>query len=144
VGSGSSTPSDGAPLSGQGAGTITSFEGGTLTITLSDGGTVSGKVTEETEIRCKSSAPPTGGDGEDGEGSGSAGDGNAGHMGDSAVSPHDTGGEGGEDGGAGGGGSEDGSEACTTAALVPGASVAEAELSLEGSGAVWDHVDVIQ
>jgi len=43
----------------------------------------------------------------------------------------------GEDGGAGQ------PSMCTTTALVPGAVVAEAELSVGGSGAVWDHIDLI-
>jgi hypothetical protein len=40
-----------ALLTGDAAGTIASFDGTTLTITLKDGSTVSGAVTDDTEIR---------------------------------------------------------------------------------------------
>ena len=42
---------------GETAGTVKSFTEGVLAITLNDGTTVSGKVTEETEIHCQSAAP---------------------------------------------------------------------------------------
>ena len=48
------------------AGTIASFEGGVLKIKLGDGSIVSGKVTEDTELRCRSATPP--GDDEDDQG----------------------------------------------------------------------------
>jgi hypothetical protein len=124
------------------AGTVASFTGGVLTITLKDGSTVSGKVTETTELRCQSGAPPTeaGDDDQNGdEASGGNGDDGAPQGGPLAGShgDHMSGAGDGEDGGAGQ------PSTCTTAALVPGAVVAEAELSVGGSGAVWDHVDLI-
>jgi hypothetical protein len=42
------------------AGKVLLFTGGVLTITLADGSTVSGKVTEATELQCHSATAPTG------------------------------------------------------------------------------------
>src|SRR5450759_4723630 len=50
TGSTQTTSSTAPGGSGETAGTVTSFTGGVLTITLSDGTVVSGKVTERTEI----------------------------------------------------------------------------------------------
>jgi hypothetical protein len=142
----SGTPAT-TPPTGETAGTVTSFTGGVLTITLTDGTVVSGKVTEGTELRCKSAAPPTtettgddegGGDdqsGSDGaEHGGGFTDGQAGRQHDSQ------GGEGRGDGQDGNG--DEGEESCTTTALVPGAVVREAELRVSGAGAVWEKVDL--
>jgi hypothetical protein len=40
-------------------------------------------------------------------------------------------------------GDDGGQEGCTTAALVAGAKVGEAELELTGSGAVWEKVILV-
>ena len=145
-------PSSGAPSgtpaasAGETAGTVKSFEGGVLTIELTDHSTVSGRVTEATELRCESAGAP-GEDGEDGPGESS-------HVGgarDAAVRSSSSG-EDGEDGGdheEGNDGEDDDGPSggpppsCTTAALVPGAVVAEAELSVGSGGAVWDQVELI-
>ena len=145
--SGSSTSPAGTPSTGETVGTVTSFTAGVLTITLNDGSTVSGKVTEQTEIHCRVATPP-GGSGQDGEGedSGSQGEDGGGpaEEGQPAMTHRDamsTGG--GEDGGDGGGDQSGSSSSCSSEALVPGAVVAEAELSIEGSGAVWDHLTLV-
>jgi hypothetical protein len=133
----------GAPAAaGETAGTVASFTGGVLTITLKDGSSVAGKVTETTEIRCQSSTPTSqeGDDDQNGdEASGGNGDDGSSHGG-GVFGSH------GDDMSSGDDGQEDGqgqSSACTTAALVPTAVVSEAELSIGASGAVWDHVDLI-
>jgi hypothetical protein len=152
------------PIPGETAGVVKSFTEGVLVITLNDGTTVSGKVTEQTEIHCQaaSSAGSDGGgdegqqtDGEDG--SPSAGAPNPSGGGDARAASVSSDGEGGgpghEDGegaGPGQGGDDEGSGddehasgPCTTAALVPGAVVREAELSIGGSGAVWDRIELM-
>jgi hypothetical protein len=133
------SPGSTPPASGDSAGTIASFTGGVLTITLNDGSTVSGKVTERTEIECPapSSAAPApaassfgerehGDDGQfdnssDDSSSGSDGQGGdcPGHEGDGAQNEH-----------------------CTSAALVPGASVKEAFLSVGNEGSNWVKVEL--
>jgi hypothetical protein len=118
------------------AGTVTSFTGGVLTITLSDGTTVvSGKVTDATELDCETGTPGTpsvfGGDSHDSGGL-SGGDGddtNGDNNGDNNNSGVDE----------NGGGDE---QACTTAALTPGAVVREAELSVSSAGAIWQKVEL--
>jgi hypothetical protein len=134
------------PSSGETAGTVKEFSEGVLTILLADGKTlVSGKVTEETELRCESASSTSSGDGGEGGASGSdQGSGPRSSGADDQSNPNDDE-EGGDDQGGGDQGDEEGTEApCTTAALVPGAIVREAELSVGGSGAVWDEIDLIR
>jgi hypothetical protein len=126
------------------AGKVTSFKEGVLTITLTDGTPVSGKVTEQTELHCTPATPGSGGeDNDDQSGSGEGDQGSSGEARASESSRNlahvaDNGGDGGGDG------ADEGQQSCTTAALVEGAMVREAELSITSAGAVWDHVDLIQ
>jgi hypothetical protein len=120
------------------AGKVASFKEGVLTITLTDGTSVSGKVTEQTQIHC-STAPTTGGednDDEAGSGEGDHGSSDQARASESSrhlarAADHN-------------GGGDEGQQSCTTAALVEGALVREAELSIGSGGAVWDKVDLIQ
>ena len=63
VGSPSGTPGSppatppATPPTPENAGTVASYTGGVLTLTLNDGSTVSGKVTSRTRIRCVKAAP---------------------------------------------------------------------------------------
>jgi hypothetical protein len=122
---------------------VTSFKAGVLIITLTDGTEVSGKVTEQTEIRCTPATPTTGGDddeagsGEGDQGSSTESLSNAGSQGDAHAASSGDDGEDGQDG------PDEGQQSCTTAALTPGAMVREAELRLGSGGAVWDRVDLI-
>jgi hypothetical protein len=143
-GAGSTPTAPAGPTTGSTelAGTVQSFNEGILTIALSGGGTVSGRVTEGTEIECKSAG---GGDdqgsgedvgdegGQDGEEAGDEGGSGQSREGADARMRSDAAGE----------GSDDGGSSCTTAALVANASIAEAELSVVAGGAVWDHIVVI-
>jgi hypothetical protein len=148
--SGSSTTPPAAPVapstpSSETAGTVASFTNGLLTITLSNGSTVSGQVTDATELECQPATPPatTGGDDE------GADDGEHGEPAPSSWQQHD-GGQQGEDGGdsqgneAGDGGGDSVQQTCTVAALVPGAIVREAELSVSGAGSIWDKLALVQ
>lgn len=110
--------------------TVDSFEGGVLKITLPDGSTVSGKVTEETWISC-------GCDGHDTQ------DGPQGSQ---------DGGSHGWQGGEGGPGFDHHDDAqmpqneqgsCGVSSLVPGAKVKEAELNVSAGGAVWEKVELL-
>jgi hypothetical protein len=146
-GSGSSATTPGAapttPAPGETAGTVTSFVAGVLTITLTDGTAVSGKVTEMTKIDCQATTPPPSGEDDQGE-SGSDSDDNATTA---HASSHDEGRSGdAQEGQDGQDGQDDGGEAqsCTTATLVPGALVRAAELSVSSAGSVWDHIDLAQ
>jgi hypothetical protein len=141
-----STPASGTPQTpstpagGETAGTVASFTNGVLTITLTDGSTVSGKVTEQTEIHCQSATA-----GEQGE---DQGDDNGNDESSSTTtartSSHDgQGGESGQDSGGDHQGNE-GQQSCTSAALVPGAVVREAELSVGSGGSIWHQIDLIQ
>jgi hypothetical protein len=139
------TPTTPTTPAGEPAGTVKSFEKGVLTITLKDGTTVSGMVTEETRLECQSATPsPTTGDDDQGAGddqsspeSGEHGATTA-HAADHGQQGEDGGDDQGDEGG-------DGSQtSCTTAALVPNAVVGEAELKLGSAGAVWEKVQLLQ
>jgi hypothetical protein len=132
------TPSD------ENAGTVKSFTGGVLTITLADETTVSGKVTEATRLECESATAPEGGQDDE------PGDDNQGDDDNQSDEQGTSGGD--EQSGAtattasndSGDDDEQGGEACTTAALVPNAVVHEAELSVSSAGAVWEKVELVK
>jgi hypothetical protein len=120
-----------ADLVSRDAGTVASFDGTTLTLTLADGSSVAGKVTDETRIGCVPAVqtpPPTataahhGGwdDGDDGDWSdhGGWGDDHHGHCGDKP--------------------------ACDASDLVPGAIVHEALLKLGADGAEFKLVVLVK
>jgi hypothetical protein len=123
------------PTSTETAGTVKSYAPPLLTITLNDKTEVSGKVTEGTRIDCEAPGETSDDDGGD-ENPGEF----ASHSDEMLTgSQHDSEGEDGEEGDDGGGGPQP----CTTAALVPGATVRAAELILGGEGAVWEKVDLV-
>jgi len=103
--------------------TVVSFVNGVLTIKANDGNTASGMVTADTEIECQ--APDTSGMQSHDQGGGDNGGGNW---------------QGGQDQGQGDG---QGNQTCTTADLIPGAMVQEAQLSISDAGAEWDKVELI-
>jgi hypothetical protein len=123
------------PTASETAGTVTSFKENVLTITLTDKTQVSGLVTEKTEIHCTPTTPPAQDDDADdqagSDGADESGPSNEDHSAHSARAHKASNGDSGQ-------------QSCTTAALVPGALVREAELSISSAGAVWDHVDLFQ
>jgi hypothetical protein len=119
---------------------VKSFKEGVLIITLTDGTEVSGKVTEQTELRCVPATPVAGDDSDDEAGSGEGDHGSSTHgestegsHGDAHAASSDDG----EDG------QHEGPQSCTTAALVKGAMVREAELKISSAGAVWERVALL-
>jgi len=140
--------------SGETAGVVKSFEGGVLTLELTDHSTVSGRVAEATELRCESASGEDDQGGEGGPGESARGGADAAVRSSSSgedgedVGDHEEPGDGEDEDGPSDGEDEDGPSggpppACTTAALVPGAVVAEAELSVGSGGAVWEQVELI-
>jgi hypothetical protein len=158
---------DGVMDGDENAGTVQSFDTGTgrLTITLFGGDTISGLITDRTRIKCEDEHSPDttvrarhgeeepgddrgdhgeepgddhGGQGkEPGEdnGGGSSGPGSGGDDNSGPGSSHSGGGPSGHD--------DNGTGAnCTTSDLVPGATVAEAELELEHGVASFDEVEL--
>jgi hypothetical protein len=111
----------------QNAGTVESFAGGVLTITLANGSTVSGQVTDATRIVCQAAQPAgmqsserTWGD----NGGAGAGGGDQGQGDDDQGQGDD----------------DQSAQSCNTTSLATGAPVREAVLRLSGAGAVWDVV----
>jgi hypothetical protein len=145
----SDSDGDGIPDGAENAGTIQSFDPSTgkLTIALFGGETLSGLVTEQTEIECggddhgMASASDdgeehAGPEGEDREGE--PGDDHGDH-GEEGEDHHGEGGEPGDDDGQGGEGK---APSCTTADLTEGATVKEAELELESGSAGFEKVEL--
>jgi hypothetical protein len=144
------TDDDGTEDGDENAGTILSFENNALTIKLAGGGTVTGTVTDETEIGCETEdeheleneadeAEATPEDHEDGE------------EGDGADEGDGEDGDGADEGDNSGPGNEldedevgDEDDVCTTADLVPGTVVHEAELELTADGLVFVEVDLVE
>jgi hypothetical protein len=133
------------------AGTVSSFDQATgrLTIALTGGETVSGLVTAETRIRCegaddrRATRRDHGGSDDNGGRGNEPGDDNGGH----ANEPGDD--KGGNSGPGSAGPIAEGESpeagkmpSCTTAALVPGAFVGEAELRLGSGAATFSEVEL--
>jgi hypothetical protein len=146
------TDGDGVPDGEENAGTIASFDGTTLTINLFNGSSVSGMVTDGTEIKCEAAGDDNDqgdddqGD-DDGDNSGSGGGGDDVRTA-SAMSHHDDGG-GDDDNSGSGSGDDDNSgdgngENCTTADLTPDTVVHEADLELSNGQATFDEVELVK
>jgi hypothetical protein len=124
-----STSTSTSPSSDQNAGTVTSFTGGVLTITLNNGQMVSGDVTGDTEIECQAAdmssslrSHDSGGDnGDQGDNNGDRGDDNGNDQGDDNNENAN----------------------CSSADLTTGTVVHEASLRLSGAGATWDKVELV-
>lgn len=118
------------------AGTVVSFTGGVLTIKLNDGSTVSGKVTEETEVHC-TSASASGAEDDQGDASPSP---PQGHESRAHAASEQSGAEGTDTDDQQGEGQQG---SCPANQPAEGASVLDAELELGPSGAVWKHVELL-
>jgi hypothetical protein len=122
---------DGIEDGQENAGTVESFDAasGKLTIALFGGETISGLVTEATEIKCEHSAGASASD---------AGEGGSSGPGRGEEEPGDDHGEGVEPGDDHGGESA----TCTTTGLVPGAVVQQAEIEVEHGTASFHEVEL--
>ena len=122
---------DGIEDGDENAGTIKSFEGGVLTITLAEGGELSAKVDDETEIECHSkgdlkahsSGVDEDGDGDHGDDDGEHGDDEDGDD----VREH----------------GDDDDDRCSADALKPGTKVHEAELEISSKGKRWEELELL-
>jgi hypothetical protein len=128
------TDDDGIDDSAEHPGTVASFENGELTISLANGGSVSGMVTDETEVKCDDDPGDDRGHDEGDDEGDHHGDGDHGDD-DSAMAADGDHGDHGDD-------HEDG-EDCGSDALVAGAKVLQAELKIRNGEAVWDEVELL-
>jgi hypothetical protein len=133
------------------AGKVTSYTGGVLTLTLNDGSTVSGKVTEDTRIGCVKATPTTPPSGTPGSDQG-PGDDNGQGDDQSRGDTNQQGDQGsGEWQGDHGNGSDDDEEVqgtpeppCDSSALVAGAVVRAAELRIGPSGNEFESILLVR
>jgi hypothetical protein len=119
--------------SAQNAGTVASFHNGVLMLALNDGSMVSGQVTDATEIKCEAVESQEmehnrHADGDHGRGR-NGGDDN----GDDNGKNDDVQGE-----------DEHGAHTCSSAHLVRGIVVRDAELTISGAGAIWQEVELAE
>jgi len=148
------------------AGHVASFDGTTLTITLNDNSTVSGAVTDATEIKCEgaddahaATLRSEGGEDESGDDSSGSGDGedrsgDDDHSGDNSGPSVNSGPgnatedeQGDDDQGEDDDGDDDGAApqpTCTKADLVEGAVVHEADLKVTSAGKVFEEVELVK
>jgi hypothetical protein len=127
---------DGVDDAEENAGTVTSYADGELTITLFDGGTLTGKVTDETEIQCDvedSAAKASHDPGDDEEGDDDRGD-----RGDRDEGDDDHGDR--HDGDRKR--CDDDGEECGVEALTPGRAVEEASLKIGSDGRTWTEIEL--
>ncbi|HET8755617.1 MAG TPA: hypothetical protein VFM58_06400 [Solirubrobacteraceae bacterium] len=130
------TDGDGVDDGDENTGTVESFEDGVLTISLFNGDTITGAVTDDTEIECDDDADDDRGHDDHGD---DDGDHHHGDHGDDDEGDDDHG----DDARAAHRGDDDeGNEDCGTEALVAGAKVLEAELKIRDGEAAWDEVEL--
>jgi hypothetical protein len=146
------TDDDGVDDGNEQAGTIKSFTGGVLTITLAQGGELSAKVDDQTEIEChapgdlKSRSARTSSDGDDDGPNDDAdddhGDDGPNHEGDD-DDDFDHGDNEGEDGDDVNEQGDDDDDSCGQEALTPGTKVHEAELEATSAGTRWEELELL-
>ena len=153
------TDDDGVLDGAEDAGTIVSFTGGVLVIKTFDGESLTGRVTDRTEVECDGgsrSSLRSGGDDDDGDrrgrgrGRGSddahagddEGDEHAGTGTTGATGPTGTGGPGQRHDNDDGQSEDAANDDCGIAALVAGAHVDEAKLAVTRAGRVWREVEL--
>jgi len=128
------------------AGTVTSYTGGVLTLTLNDNSTVSGKVTDETRIRCVKATPATPPNMEPGTESpgDDNGQGDDQNRGDMSQGQDDQGQGEWQHGDDGGPGASEPEPPCDSSSLVPGAVVRAAELRIGPSGTEFESILLVR
>jgi hypothetical protein len=121
------TDDDGVDDGNENAGSVKSFTGGVLTITLAAGGELSGIVTPDTEIECEGAedarASDDGPGGDDDQGDDHSGPGHGDDHGDDDEGDDDEGN-------------------CGPEALTAGAKVAEADLHVGNGSPTWEKVEL--
>ncbi len=128
------TDNDGVNDGDEHPGEVKSFDGGILTISLANGGTLTAAVTDDTEVECDDDAGDDRGheDGDDDHGD-NEGDDDGDHGGggddDAQAAHHDPG--------------DDENEDCGADALVAGTKVLEAELKVSNGEATWEKVELL-
>jgi hypothetical protein len=112
-------------------GTIGSFTDGVLTIDLAGGGTLTGTVNDQTEIKCETEAEDEVHNGADdpADGSDDGTDDGTDDGGNDLDDPDEIG---------------DADNICTTADLLPGTAVHEADIENTSAGAVFEEIELVK
>jgi hypothetical protein len=119
-------------VTGTATATVASFTDGVLTLALPDGKTFAALVTDRTVLICETAAPAqatASRHGDDGDDDATGDDRRGGRHDDG--DDHDQ-------------GDDNGNGRCDATALVAGAKVTQAKLSLEGGSATWKKVELLQ
>ena len=123
---------DGTDDAQEGAGTVTSFAGGKLTITLFNGEVVAATFNDQTELKCEPSPMQA-----TGSAAKAADDGPRGDQGDDDQGENEN--EQGDDDEQGGR-----QAGCDTSMLTPGRGVNEANATATAAGLVWEEVKIVR
>jgi hypothetical protein len=124
------TDNDGITDGNEHAGTIKSFEGGVLTITLAQGGELSATVDDQTEIECHTA-------GDQGRTSSHGEDNGPGHDQGDDQGDDGPGHDQGDDHG------DDDNDTCGQDALTAGTKVHEAEMGVSAVGKHWEELELL-
>jgi hypothetical protein len=119
--------------SAQNAGTVASFRNGVLMLALNDGSMVSGQVTDATEIKCEAVESQEMEHNRHADGDHRGGRNGGDDNGDDNGNNDDDQGE-----------DEQGARMCSSANLVRGAVVRDAELTISRAGAIWQEVELAE
>jgi hypothetical protein len=131
-------------VTGTATATVASFTNNELTITLPNGKSYSGLVTDKTILKCETAAPQSTTAHASRDGDDEQGDDDRNEVNGAKHGAGDDDGDDGDDDGERGRGDINGNGACTTAALTAGAKVSEAALSLKSADATWKKVELIK
>jgi hypothetical protein len=155
-------------VTGAATATVASFTGGELTITLANGKSYSGLVTDKTILKCDTAAPQSttaraarnGTDNSAGDNGGRTQDqgdddaqDNTSQVDNSPGTSNQRGDDQDDDNGQGDDdaqgddhaqGAANGNGACDTSALIAGTKVSDAELSLKGTDAAWKSIELVK
>ena len=132
------TDDDGVKDGDEHAGKVASFTNGVLEITLADGSTVKGKVTDATKISCETEDEHEGDNDQD-----EHGDDDDSHSARASDEGSDGDHEDGDDDGDHEGNGDD-DNVCSPSDLVQNVVVHEAELELTASGAVFEEIEIVK
>jgi hypothetical protein len=135
------TDNDGIGDNSENAGTVASFTNGVLTVNLAKGGTLSGQVTDATEIECEGTATATSAGDDSGGDQGGRGSAD-GNYGGGSADGNDGAGNSGDDNGDNGDDDNGGQGNCGVTAFTAGRQVKEAELKASNGVAEFDKVQL--
>ena len=136
---------DGVEDGDEDGGTISAFDGTTLTIDLANGGSITGIVDENTEVECGDEIDHDGDNSGPGENSGPSENSGSGHRDSGDDDPADEDEDAADDDSSDDSDSEDSEDGdCSVADLAVGVAVHEAEIRVSNGNAVFEEIELAE